>query len=163
MKFEQYASLAFFSGLALQDLETLAPYFSCMNYVAGTTIFQQGDPAKDLFIVGTGEVSIRYKPDDGPVMTVTRVQSGGVFGWSAAMGNARYTSGAVCSLDSEILTIRGDELRILNQQHPRIGKILLDRLSLVIADRQQKQQEQVSSFLASGIRQENGSGGSRNG
>lgn len=160
MDFKKYASLAFFRGLSASDLNALAPFFTSCSYVAGTLIFEQGDRAENLYLVATGEVSIRYKPDDGPAMTVTRVQPGFVFGWSAAMGNTNYTSGAICSLDSEILYIRGDELRQLCRQNPGIGDVLLDRLSAVIADRQRSRQGQVTSMLADGMRQGTSSGGS---
>jgi CRP-like cAMP-binding protein len=163
MNFEKYASLAFFSGLSNSDLHALAPYFTSSTYVAGTTIFNQGDVAENLFLVASGEVTIHYKPIDGPSMTVTRVQPGAVFGWSSAMGNGVYTSGAVCSLDSEILCVRGDELRYLCNRNVRIGSVLLNRLSLVVADRQRSHQVLVSSMLADGMRNGSNSGGNGNG
>jgi CRP-like cAMP-binding protein len=142
MNAEKYASLTFFKGLDSEDLYDLFDYFSVTTFVAGTVIFEQGDQAANLYIVAAGEVAIRYKPEDGPMMTVTRVQPGDVFGWSAMTGNGRYTSGAICSLDSEILSIPGDELKQLCQNNPRVGNVLMDRVSLVIADRQKRQQGQ---------------------
>ncbi len=131
----------------------MAPYFAPQTWVAGTVIFEQDDYAEYLYLVVSGEVTIRYKPHDGPIMTVTRVEPGGIFGWSAAMNNPAYTSGAVCSLDSEILRIRGIDLRAIFEKHPELGKIILDRLAGVIAERKQIQQGPVSSILASGMRQ----------
>lgn len=163
MEFTKYASLAFFKGLCTADLEAMAPFFTSSSYVAGTVIFNQGDRAEHLCLVARGEVAIRFKPDDGPTMTVTRVQPGGVFGWSAAVGNLVYTSSAVCSLDSEILCIRGEDLRQLCERNQQIGNVLLGRLSNVIAERQMSQQKPVSSILAGGMRQGNGPGGSENG
>jgi CRP-like cAMP-binding protein len=158
MNLEQYGSLAFFNGLNVEDLQALAPFFTSVTYVAGTTIFQQGELATNLYLVARGEVAIRYKPDDGPTMTVTRIQPGGIFGWSSAVGNITYTSGAVCSLDSEVLSIRGTELRRLCDSNPRIGVLLLGRLSLVVAERQHGKPDKVASTLANGFRQVNGSG-----
>jgi CRP/FNR family cyclic AMP-dependent transcriptional regulator len=153
MNLEKYSHLAFFTGMRTTDVQLLAPYFAPQTWVAGTVIFEQYDYAEYLYLVVSGEVSIHFKPHDGPMMTVTRVQPGGIFGWSAAMNNPAYTSGAVCSLDSEVLRIRGIDLRMLCEKHPELGKIILDRLAGVIAERKQSQQEQVSSILASGMRQ----------
>jgi len=153
MNLEKYAHLAFFSGLQPADIQLLAPYFAPQTWVAGTVIFEQDDYAEYLYLVVNGEVTIRFKPHDGPMMTVTRVQPGGIFGWSAAMNNPAYTSGAVCSLDSEVLRIRGIDLRAICEKHPELGKIILDRLAGVIAERKQSRQGQVSSILASGMRQ----------
>ena len=153
MNLGKYRHLAFFSELQTEDIELLAPYFAPQTWVAGTVIFEQNDYAEYLYLVVSGEVTIRYKPHDGPVMTVTRVQPGGVFGWSAAMNNPAYTSGAVCSLDSEVLRIRGTDLRAIIEKNPELGKIILDRLAGVIAERKHHRQEQVTSILENGMRQ----------
>jgi CRP-like cAMP-binding protein len=155
MNLEKYSHLAFFTGLLPADLQLLEPYFAPQTWVAGTVIFEQADYAEYLYLVVSGEVTIRFKPHDGPVMTVTRVQPGGIFGWSAAMNNPAYTSGAVCSLDSEVLRIRGVDLRAICEKHPNLGKVILDRLAGVIAERKQIQPGPVSSILASGMRQPN--------
>jgi len=154
MNIEKYIHLAFFTGLSAAEIQLLARFFSPQTWVAGTVVFEQGDDADYLYLVASGELTILYKPDDGPVMIITRVQSGGIFGWSAAMGNPTYTSGAVCALDSEVLRIRGADLRMLFDKYPELGKIILDRLSAIIAERQHGQQSRVNSMLASGMRQQ---------
>lgn len=153
MNLDKYGHLAFFSGLGAADLRLLEPFFAPQTWVAGTVVFEQGGCAEYLYLVVSGEVSIRYKPDDGPVMTMTRIQPGGIFGWSAAMGNPAYTSGALCSLDSEVLRIRSADLRMLCEKHPPLGRIVLERLAAIVAERKQDQQGQVSSILADGMRQ----------
>jgi len=154
MNIEKYNSLAFFAGLSAADIQFLAPYFAPQTWVAGTVVFEQGDYAEFLYLVVSGEVTIRFKPDDGPIMTVTRVQPGGIFGWSAAMGNPAYTSGAVCSMDSEVLHIRGSDLRMLCEKHPALGQVILDRLSAIMTERQKSRQSRVNSMLANGMRQQ---------
>jgi CRP/FNR family transcriptional regulator, cyclic AMP receptor protein len=154
MNLEKYSRLDFFCGLSGEDIRLLEPFFAPQNWVAGTTVFEQGDYAEYLYLVVSGEVAIRYKPEDGAVMTVTRVQPGGIFGWSAAMNNPAYTSGAFCTLDSEILRIRGTDLRTLCEKHPELGKVILNRLAGVIAERKQSQQQmQLRSMLANGMGQ----------
>ena len=153
MNLEKYSHLAFFNGMQAADIQLLEPYFAPQTWVAGTVIFEQDDYAEYLYLVVSGEVTIHFKPHDGPIMTVTHVQPGGIFGWSAAMNNPAYTSGAVCSLDSEVLRIRGTDLRALCEKNPELGKIILDRLAGVIAERKQIQQGSVSSILANGMRQ----------
>lgn len=154
MNLDRYGHLSFFSGLSAGEIDHLSPYFAPQSWVAGTAIFAQGDYAEFLYLVTRGEVVIHYKPEDGPPMTITRVQPGGLFGWSAAMGNPAYTSGAVCALDSEVLRIRGADLRLLCEKHPDLGKIILERLSGIIAERKRNQQGHVSSMLANGMRQQ---------
>ena len=76
MHLEKYAGLAFFNGLSPEEIQLMEPFFAPQSWVAGTTIFEQGDYAEYLYLVVQGEVAIHYKPDDGPVMTLTRVQAG---------------------------------------------------------------------------------------
>jgi CRP-like cAMP-binding protein len=154
MNLEKYTNLLFFTGLSSPEIRLLAPFFAPQTWVAGTVVFEQGDYAEYLYLVVSGELTIRYKPDDGPIMNMTHVQPGGIFGWSAAMGNQTYTSGAVCALDSEVLRIRGGDLRMICEKHPELGKIILDRLSAIIAERQRNQQGRVNSMLANGMRQQ---------
>jgi CRP/FNR family transcriptional regulator, cyclic AMP receptor protein len=154
MNLEKYTPLAFFSGLSEADIQLLAPYFAPQTWVAGTIVFEQGKFAEYLYLVVSGEVTIRYKPEDGPLMTVTRLQQGGIFGWSAAMGNPVYTSEAVCTLDSEVLHIRGADLRMLCDKHPALGQVILERLSAIMTERQQSRQSRVNSMLANGMRQQ---------
>ncbi len=144
---------AFFEGLSSADIRLLMPYFSSQFYPASTIVFEQGDIAEFLYLLVKGEVLIRYKPDDGPMMTVTRVQPGGVFGWSAALGNVDYTSGALCTADCEVLQVRGKDLRAICDKYPAVGKVILDRLANVISERWQSRRAQVTSLLARGIRQ----------
>jgi CRP-like cAMP-binding protein len=154
MNLEKYTHLSFFTGLSAAEIQLLAPFFTPQTWVAGTVIFEQGDYAEYLYLVVSGEITIRYKPDDGPMMNMTRVQPGGIFGWSAAMGNPTYTSGAVCALDSEVLRIRGADLRMLFEKNPELGKVILERLSAIVAARQLSQQSRVNSMLANGMRQQ---------
>ena len=154
MNLEKYTHLAFFSGLCTVDIQLLSPFFAPQTWVAGTVVFEQGDYADYLYLVVTGEMTIRYKPDDGPMMNITHVVPGGIFGWSAAIGNPTYTSGAVCALDTEVLRIRGVDLRMVFEKHSELGKVILERLTAIIAERQQGQQSRVNSMLANGMRQQ---------
>jgi len=162
MNIMDYSSLGFFQGFSENDLVILSPFFFTARYVAGTKMFEQGDKAEYLYLVSSGEVAIQYKPHDGPLMTITRAQSGDVFGWSAAVGNSHYTSEATCSLDSELLFIHGSDLRYLYERHPKIGEVILKKLSMVIADRQKIHQEYLSATLIGGFRQKKNGGDSSN-
>jgi CRP/FNR family transcriptional regulator, cyclic AMP receptor protein len=154
MNLEKYTHLAFFTGLSAVEIQLLAPFFAPQTWVAGTVVFEQGDYAEHLYLLVSGELTIRYKPEDGPSMNLTHIQPGGIFGWSAAMGNPTYTSGAVCTLDSEVLRIRGADLRMLCDKHPELGKVILNRLSAIIAERQHGQLGRVNTMLANGMHQQ---------
>jgi CRP-like cAMP-binding protein len=140
-----------FRGLSPAQRSLLRPLFILINAYGGTILFEQGDPAESLYLVISGEVVIRYKPEDGPVICLARVRSGGVLGWSAALGRQSYTSGAECSVYSEILRIRSEDLRSLCEHYPETGELVLERLSCLIAERQRDTNGQVLDLLKQGL------------
>lgn len=114
-------------------------------------MFEQGDPADCLYLVISGEVIVRYKPEDGPVIILARVHPGGVVGWSAALGRREYTSGAECAIYSQVLRVRGEDLRELCEHYPETGEFILERLARVIAERTQITNDQVVDLLKQGL------------
>jgi CRP-like cAMP-binding protein len=152
--------LPIFQGMTAAQHNLLRPLFSPCDFYDQTLIFEQGEAAEFLYIVVDGEVVVSFKPDDGPAITVARIPPGGVVGWSAALGSRRYTSGAYCTGYTQLLKIRGIELRKLCEQNPNTGVILLDRLAAVIAERLTNTHDQVLALLELGLRSGvNNSGG----
>jgi CRP-like cAMP-binding protein len=140
----------------LHDLTTeqrgqLRPLFVPCDCYSGTRLFDQGDPADYLFLVISGEVVIRYKPEDGPEITVSRVRPGGIVGWSAALGSRLYTSGAECTVYTQMVRVAGEDLRDLCREHPDTGVLILERLATVIAERLRNTHEHVIELLKQGL------------
>jgi CRP-like cAMP-binding protein len=144
--------LAFFQGLPAVDRKRVLASFRTEDHCAGEVYFQQDHPAERLYLLLSGQVEIRFKPYDGDALTVSVIEPGGVFGWSAALGRASYTSGAVCTADGRCLSIRGSDLRRICEEHPTTGVILLERLAEVIALRLTSTHEHVMELLRQGMR-----------
>jgi CRP-like cAMP-binding protein len=140
-----------FTGLTDEQLCLLNPLFVPCEFTADTILFEQGDPAENLFAIVSGEVVVNFKPDDGPTIVVARVQPGSIVGWSAALGSKRYTSSAICTMYTQLLRVRGDDLRRLCIQHPVVGSAFLDRLATVIAERLHSTHDMVLSLLQLGL------------
>ncbi|OGO17755.1 MAG: hypothetical protein A2Z14_06755 [Chloroflexi bacterium RBG_16_48_8] len=141
----------FFTGLSKQDVELLSKKFAPVSCPCGTVIFRQGDNANRLYILLSGHVSIQFKPHDGEVIPVAEISTGDVFGWSAALGRAVYTSCAVTTSDSKALSIRGQDLRDLCKTHPETGVLILERLAAVIAERLKNTHQKVVELLWQGV------------
>ncbi len=151
MEPDTFPNLFLFRELSPRHMQLLNPLFLPCEFTADSVLFEQGDPADNLFAVVTGEVVVNFKPDDGPNITVARVQPGSIVGWSAALGSRRYTSTAVCTTYTQLLRVRGDDLRRLCVQHPDTGTIILDRLATVIAERLHSTHDLVLSLLQLGL------------
>jgi CRP/FNR family transcriptional regulator, cyclic AMP receptor protein len=141
-----YVSL--FRNLTDDQLAQIVPLIETCKYAADDFIFEQGHAAGYLYLVVQGEVNIRYKAYDGPVISVARVGPGGIFGWSAALGREKYTSSAVCTEDSQVFRIHSDELRRMCDENPETGVVLLERLAIAIVGRETRKQSQVVTMLS---------------
>lgn len=148
---QDYARFSIFTGLSEYQINQLLPYLHECGYPEDSLIFEQGQPAENLYVLLSGEVVIRYKPYDGPPLTVARIEPGGVFGWSAALHRDVYTSGAVAVENCQAICIRGASLAEILAESPEVGEVLLDRLAGVIARRLQDTHTQVREILTQGI------------
>jgi CRP-like cAMP-binding protein len=148
---EPFHQIPLFRDLEIQQYSLLEPLFDRYTCPADTVIFEQGEQAAFLYLLLSGSVSIQYKPDDGPTLSVTRLKPGDIFGWSAVIGSASYTSG-VRSLDPvQALRIRAEDLKQLRLVHPEISGIILDRFARAVSPRWEDADQQVKSMLERGM------------
>ncbi len=151
MDMDQVGQFALLEGFSEEQMDLLRPLIENVRYETDQIIFKQGDKADYLFFVVDGKVSIQFDPEDGPVLTVSEVNQGGVFGWSSALGSASYTSAAVCTECGHFIRMDGEELKNLCQEHPETGILILNRLASVIAQRLRGTHEQVVALLHRGL------------
>jgi CRP/FNR family cyclic AMP-dependent transcriptional regulator len=147
-----FNQLLLFDDLRPEQHKLVRALFIPCEFAADEVIFEQGNPAEFLYLVVTGEVIVRFKPDDGPALMVARVSSEGVVGWSATLGSPTYTSSAVCATPCKLLRVRSDDLRQFCTRHPETGNLVLERLAAVISERLRNTHEHVIALLEQGLR-----------
>lgn len=138
--------LPIFQDLNSTQVELLKSLFEPYNCPAEEVIFEQGMPATYLYLIVLGEVAIRYKPYDGPVITLTRLREGDIFGWSAVVGSLQYTSSIVSISRLEAIRIRGADLLRLSESVPDTGSLILERITRIVTPRWKKTETQLHSF-----------------
>ena len=145
--------LPLFHDLTPAQLDLIRPLFIACECHPGTVLFEQGEPAIFLYLIISGEVVIRYQPeDDHENITVTHVRDGGMVGWSAVIGRRFYTSAAICSQYTRMLRVRGSDLQTMCEQHPDPGLCILDRLATMVAERVHAGHPQIVALLELGLR-----------
>lgn len=155
MKSFDLGKVPFFIGLSTQDVLLLSKKFAPVNFPKDTVIFNQGERANRLYILLSGQVSIRFIPHDGEILHVAEISEGDAFGWSAALGRDVYTSCAVTTSETMALSISGKDLRELCISHPETGVLILERLAAVIAERLKNTHEKVVELLWLGVNSHN--------
>jgi CRP-like cAMP-binding protein len=148
---EEFHRLPIFRDLEIQQLCALEALFERYACVEDALIFEQGQPADFLYVLLSGTVVIQFKPEDGPPISITRLKSGDIFGWSAAIGSPCYTSGTRSLEPVEALRIRAEDLKQLRQTQPVISGMILDRFAAAVSSRWHNADEQVKSMLERGM------------
>lgn len=138
-----------FQGFDSLQINLLKPLFEEYTCAAGTVVFEQGDLAKYIYLLIRGDVAIHFKPYDGPPLTLTRLHSGDVFGWSAVIGSPKYTSSIISETKIEAIRIQGSHLWALAGEHPETGITIINRLALIVSPRWENAHTQIQSLLNS--------------
>lgn len=141
-----------FQGFTESQLDVLVSAFEDFDYPSGTHIFEQGQAAHYLYILTEGKVIIRYKPFDGPQLTVATINPGGVFGWSAAIGRTLYSSGALTVEDSRGYRISKARLVELCAENPETSAVLLKHLAVLVNNPMDPAHAEVLKILDRGIK-----------
>ena len=145
--FKALESVPLFRDLDSDILRMLQPLFEHYACPADTKIFEQGEPAEYLYLILEGTVEIRFKPYDGPPIVITSLTKGSIFGWSAVIGNAAYTSGAVCKDDCKAIRMSGQDLHRFCLQEPEAGYVVLELFADAVSSRWKNAKEQIHDLL----------------
>lgn len=145
--FEAIQHISFLKGLEKDQLDLLVPLLEPFTASPEDVIFFQGDEANFLYLITRGTVAIRYKPYDGPQITLTHLGVGDVFGWSSVVGSASYTSTIVAETELEALRIQGLDLIRLCAEHPKSSYLILDKLAEVVSPRWKHAKAQIHQML----------------
>ncbi len=120
-------SVPVFRSLESDDVLQLAQRMEQEETPAGATVFEQGDPGADLYLVVRGEVAIR----DGE-RTLASMGSSDFFGELALLDHQARSADACVTEDAVLLRLRAADFEELMERRPRamreIVRVLARRL-----------------------------------
>jgi CRP-like cAMP-binding protein len=122
-----------FNGLDLTVMGQIADT-ACTEaaYADATVVFNEGDPAKALFILVSGSVDLQLS---GGKTVYRLTEASDIFGWSSLVENARYTATAIARSDIQAVKI---DTRLMNRvfdANPMVGLTVYRRLGAVFNKR----------------------------
>lgn len=144
---EEIAHFPLFKDLTQEQLKKIAPVFWRITLAAGETIFSQGDEARSVYVIESGEVVLRFFPEDGGSVDIETITKDGVFGWSAALGRPHYTSSAICLSSIKAIATNGNDLRRVMRSDKELSAVLIERMAQVVAHRLQSFRTQIHALL----------------
>jgi CRP-like cAMP-binding protein len=122
-----------FRGISSKVMDEIEDICVNESYDKGTTIFNQGERAENLYILREGTINLMVK--NGGSLVFSLSNSGEVFGWSSLFESGRYTASGICDTDLKVVKIDRRELFKIFKRYPGEGLIVIRRVAGVIANR----------------------------
>ncbi len=133
-------SAMLFQGLSEEQVAAFDAIAKTVMVEKWVRIIKEGDPARNLCIVGQGRVAIEMaleRPDGSytPRTTVASLGPGEAFGWSALVEPHVLTMSAYAIETTELLTLEGHKLRELLDGNKQIGYVVMSNVAKLLAKR----------------------------
>jgi CRP-like cAMP-binding protein len=130
----------FFSDLAPADVERLASICQAAAYGAGETIFRQGDFGEHLYVIARGRVFLERTVDMGGRkgrIVIEALGRGQTLGcWSTLLAQPHVLmSTATCQEPTEVVVIKGTDLRNMMTGNAEFGFTVLEKLCFLLRER----------------------------
>ena len=122
-------NIPLFDDLSRRDIAILRRILHRREYVAGESIFTQGEPGLGMYIIAKGVVSIQSEPSGRELV---ELNDGDFFGEIALLNEVIRSATARAKSDCMLLSLFQPDLLGLLDRNPRLGvKILLSLARLV--------------------------------
>lgn len=142
-------ALDLFDTLSDEQLLELATITAKKTYKTNSFIYQQGHPAREIFIVAGGLVSLRGTRDgDGLEWAVDLRESGELLGAVSLREGRVYTLAAVCLEDSDILFLDAEKLLNLCERNFELGYRLMKKVAELYFDRYETAKSELGIPMA---------------
>jgi len=129
-----------FKGLKKADIEKIARLCQVEKHGPGEYIFCQGDFGENLYIIAEGRIFLERDMDLGrrkANVIIGSLGTGRAFGcWSTLLGEAHnLMSSAACQKATNVVVIRGADLREVMLSNAELGFNVLQKLCFLLRDR----------------------------
>ena len=137
-----------FKGFSDKQRSQLAQLTSKKKYRKGQVIHQEGDPAKRLFVVANGLVSLR-RVEPGKLVGIAfeNRERGELFGTAAVMQPQEYTLTALCLEETEVYAIDARKLVKLCKVDPQLGYKFMSAIAQVYFERYKSAKRQLYQMV----------------
>lgn len=123
------SAIPLFEDLAPRELDAVQRLLHRRDYVAGESVFAQGEPGLGMYIIVRGAVSIQSEPSGRELVELT---DGDFFGEIALLNEVIRSATARAKTDCTLLSLFQPDLLGLLDRNPRLGvKVLLALARLV--------------------------------
>jgi NitT/TauT family transport system permease protein len=118
------------SDAVLAEITALA---SWRSYARGDVVYQEGDPADDIYVVGTGSVQHTLSDKADATQQTKIMETGDVFGWAAVLKDQPNRMATTTCLErTELIRINADALMKVLMKAPATYDVVMSRFATMI-------------------------------
>ncbi|EDY16349.1 cyclic nucleotide-binding protein [Chthoniobacter flavus Ellin428] len=135
------------NGLNREDVAVVQKFFERRNYAAGEIIIQAGEPARELFLLTRGVVTVFLPLEEGRRKRLATFSPGMAFGEMAMIDHAPRSATIVADTDvsCDLLTI--GKLAALGATYPKIKIHILENISLELCRKLRKANREIAQLV----------------
>lgn len=122
-----------FAGMSDEVVDEVTKMMVSLTKQAGESLFEQGDPADDLYILESGRLELKMPGAAKP--TIVARSPGEAVGWSSLAGREKYSAGVTCAEDCRLLKLNKADLDVILRRYPLYGMLFYKRLAGVVGER----------------------------
>lgn len=128
-----------FDGMTVPDLEKVIQAAQTRTLEAGTFLFHQGDPARNLYVLSEGRVKLMQYTPEGQQIIIRYIGPGETFAVLAVLRDGDYPIAAQVVQDCVALSWNRAVMKQLMDEIPRLERNALS----IMADRVREFQDRV--------------------
>jgi CRP-like cAMP-binding protein len=124
-----------FAELDVADLDAIARLAYVREFEAGEELISEGAPAEQLYLFLSGKAVVKVRGADGRQVPIDELGPGEVLGWGAVMEPHVYTASAWTVEPSELVIVKGKDLRDLCDANKHLGYLVCRGIGEVMSTR----------------------------
>jgi CRP-like cAMP-binding protein len=142
---EQIADHPIFVGMSPEHLDLLAAGASEAKFEAGTTLFREGQPAGQCFLIQSGRAALEaHEPANG-TMAIETLVPGDVLGWSWLFPPFTWHFRASALEPTKALVLNGGHLLVVAEDDKSFGYEIMKRVAQVVIHRLQSTRRRLAA------------------
>lgn len=133
-------------GLAPEDLALLLPALRERDYEPGAVVFEEGDPADDMFLITRGDVSVSLRTATGRARRVATLCAGMLFGELALVNREPRTATVTADTHVACYALSFTDLERFGLTQPTLKAALLEGILRVVGRMARRLSTEVSTI-----------------
>ncbi len=127
--------IGIFTDLPAAERAQVARRMQLRTLRKGATLFSEGDPGDELYVILSGSMAVTVKTPDGAEITLSEIGAGGFLGEMSIIEQAARSATCRAIADCELLALAANDFLELIASRPQAAAAILRRMGTITATR----------------------------